>query len=244
MPDLVVQVSAGLEWRSLLNLLGKGALPGETTPVGHSVEVVIDTNSGPLAARLLHGGVGKIHSAAAAQYAICTWQPQLLALIGTCGALDPSLRELDVIVASRTIVYDIDAGMGEATAARIARFTTGLPALCEPPHLPPGTRCGTLLTADHDLTQANADQVRQRFDALAADWESGAVARVCAMNRTPCLVLRGVSDIPDADVAGQLGKYEQNTPPVMERLWRTLGSCLDDGLLDKARALSLAGPEA
>ena len=208
MPDLVVQVSAGLEWRSLLNLLGKGALPGETTPVGRSVEVVIDTNSGPLAARLLHGGVGKIHSAAAAQYAICTWQPQLLALIGTCGALDPSLRELDVIVASRTVVYDIDAGMGEATAAMIARFTTGLPALCEPPHLPPGTRCGTLLTADRDLTQANADQV---------------------------------SDIPDADVAGQLGKYEQNTPPVMGRLWQTLGSCLDDGLLDKARALSLAG---
>src|SRR6185295_1016902 len=105
--------------------------------------------------------------------------------------------------------------------------TTELPGPWDERAFPFPTRRGTLLTGDGDVRAANVGRFRKRFTALAADWESGAVAKVCALNQVPCLILRGVSDIPAGPPAGQFARYRANTPHVMARLWETLGICVE-----------------
>lgn len=52
---------------------------------------------------------------------------------------------------------------------------------------------------------------------------SGAVARVCALNQIPFLVLRAITDSLDGgDAAFQAQRFNQNVPVVLHRLWRLL----------------------
>ena len=52
---------------------------------------------------------------------------------------------------------------------------------------------GTIVSADQDLDPARLDELRSAYHAVAADWESGAIAHVAALNHTRVLILRGVS---------------------------------------------------
>jgi len=62
---------------------------------------------------------------------------------------------------------------------------------------------------------------------LAADWESASIAKVCELNKTKCIILRGVSDIPrergkvKRDI--QEGDYRKNTRIIMRNLLFTIG---------------------
>ena len=55
-----------------------------------------------------------------------------------------------------------------------------------------------LVSADRDLVPAEIEYLETRYGAIAADWESGAIAYVAARNHVRCLILRGVSDVVGA----------------------------------------------
>ena len=61
-----------------------------------------------------------------------------------------------------------------------------------------------------------------RYDAVAGDWESGAIAYVAARNGVRCLILRGVTDLvgPDGGEAydGEVAFFHERAPVVMGRL--------------------------
>jgi adenosylhomocysteine nucleosidase len=85
---------------------------------------------------------------------------------------------------------------------------------------------GTIATGDQDLDEATRMRLQEEsrlggWNILGADWESGAIATVAEWNKVRCLILRGVSDIPEPHSAGphvQSLDYEKNTPLIMERL--------------------------
>jgi nucleoside phosphorylase len=85
---------------------------------------------------------------------------------------------------------------------------------------------GTIATGDQDLDRKTRKQLQKKsrlggWNILGADWESGAIAKVAELNKVACLVLRGVSDIPEPHPAGtdvQSLDYEKNTPLIMESL--------------------------
>lgn len=113
---------------------------------------------------------------------------------GFCGALDPTLRVADLVVADEVI--------DEATGERFAA-DPGLLAAA------PGRR-GALVSAAR-LARTPAD--RARLSGTAVDMESAALARVAAGRGTPFLALRAVTDetrhrLPDfdrvMDAAGRL----------------------------------------
>jgi len=217
---IIVHISSRAEWHAVLALLPTpesmlqspvGAffdytwlLPGETVP-----------------AVVLHGGAGTISAAASTQYALLTWRPNLYVVLGTCGAVDPTLGELDIVLGTRTVVYDVDS------AAMRASLTIELPGGWESVRFPFPVRTGLIATGDQDIRPANVEGLRSRFSPLVADWESGAVAKICAMNDTPCLILRGVSDVPLGSYEEQSERYRENTPEVMRRLWQNLTACLE-----------------
>jgi adenosylhomocysteine nucleosidase len=168
----------------------------------------------------LHGGWGKIAAAASAQYAIDRWQPGLLVNLGTCGGFAGQVDRGEIILAEKTLVYDIIEQMGDPNQA-IAHYTTeiDLSWLAEP--YPQPVRRTLLVSADRDLLPVDLTLLRSRYAAVAGDWESGAIAFVAARNQIPTLILRGVTDLVTDDSGeayGNIDLFHQASREIMQGL--------------------------
>lgn len=215
--DAVVIVSASAEWRALEQVVHADARG--TTPWGETLEA-----GGVL---YVHGGWGKVAAAASAQYAIDRWHPRVLVNLGTCGGFAGAVKPFDVVLADRTVIYDIVERMGDPKEAIDAYATPiDLTWVGTPPS--PVVR-GTIVSADQDLDPARLDELRGTYHAVAADWESGAIAHVAAQNHTRVLILRGVSDVvaPAGDVTyGNPLAFDEAARRVMGELVRVLPAWL------------------
>jgi len=220
MPDVVVIISADAEWREVKTNSPVNPLALRQTPFGEAFEA----SMGGMSVVFMHGGWGKVSAAASAQYALQFWQPRLLVNLGTCGGIAGETTPGEIILVQETLIYDICERMGDPWEA-VAFYTTPLDLSWVAQPLPLPVRRARLLSADHDLDPAEIPFLRERYQALAVDWESGAIAWVAARNGCDCLILRGVSDIVD-ERGGQAYQdpsvFRQGTREVMGRLLASL----------------------
>lgn len=226
-PFAVILISANSEWRVVRDFYPGAKI--ETTPYGESFQM-------PLGGRqvvFLQGGWGKIAAAASAQYALARWSPRVALNLGTCGGFaglsENRLRRGDLLLVERTLVYDIIEQMGDAEAA-IRHYAVEMDHswLREP--FPLHVRRSLLVSADRDICVPDIPMLVERYQAAAADWESGAIAWVAARNGVKCLILRGVSDLVGADggeAYGDINVFHEGSRMVMEPLLRTLPQWLD-----------------
>lgn len=220
--DIVVLISANAEWKPVRARLA--ALPVRPTPYGEFIAGEIRAGGRAHSAVYFHGGWGKISAAASAQYAIGRWTPRLLVNLGTCGGFEGAAKVGDVLLVTRTVVYDIVEMMGDADAA-IADYSTTLDlAWLRKPYPTPVVE-SLLVSADRDLQPADIPRLRAKYGAAAGDWETGAIAWTAARSKTPCLILRAVSDIVStrgSEAYGNLALFEEGTRTIMGRLFDLL----------------------
>jgi adenosylhomocysteine nucleosidase len=167
------------------------------------------------------GGWGKVAAAGSTQYVIDHFNPARLINLGTCGGVEGRVKRFDVVVPDRVVIYDIAEAMGDSQEA-IDHYTT---TLSLPSHFPRPAIKATMYSADRDLTSQGLRDMEARFHPVAVDWESGAIAWVAHKNRTPLLILRGVSDLVSpgkAEAQGNPGLWEKNAAIVMQNLLRDL----------------------
>jgi adenosylhomocysteine nucleosidase len=221
-PKAVVIVSANMEWKVV-----KAAYPEArmaTTPWGETFDVAI----GGERVVLFHGGWGKVAAAGSAQYAIDRWRPRYVVNLGTAGGFDGKIARHAVVLVDRTVIYDIVEAMGDSTEA-IASYTAAIDlSWLRAPY--PSTVTKTLLVSgDRDLVPAQLDELATKYNAVAGDWESGAIAYTCQRNRQRVLILRGISDLVHAaggEAYGNMPAFEEGARIVMERLLRELPAWL------------------
>jgi len=87
-----------------------------------------------------------------------------------------------------------------------------------------------LLSADSDIVPAQVSLLREKYGAVGADWESGAIAWTAARNDVPCLILRAVSDLVGAaggEVYDDYVEFERRSLEVMETLLGVLPAWLE-----------------
>lgn len=186
--DVVVLISADAEWREVLSYYKDPTV--HTSPVGPFFIGSIAGNR----TVLFNGGWGKVAASASTQYTIDRWNPKLIVNIGTCGGFESSVNLGDVILVEETIIYDIHERMTDPAAAMNFYSTKiDLSYLCEP--FPQPVIKGRLLSADQDIDPALVYKLTSTYAAMAADWESGAIAWIAHRNRVKTLILRGVSDL-------------------------------------------------
>ncbi len=214
---IVVLVSAIAEWDAV-----RGVFPDADVrryPLGEWFPAAVEVNGRTLEAAFVHGGWGKVSAAASAQYAVDRWKPCLLVNLGTCGGFEGAAEVGDVILARRTVVYDIVEQMADYDEA-IEHYATDIDLswIAEPPM--PVTRA-VLVSGDRDLFPEDVAWLRKRFGAVAGDWESGAIAYVARHNDVHCLILRVVSDVvgdEGSEAYGNLELYRKRTDEIMGRL--------------------------
>ncbi len=212
--DAVVIVSCRFEWQATLELFPDAYI--ERTPFGEAFEAAPGGKPG----LFFQGGWGKISAAASAQYAIGRWKPRLLVNLGTCGGFAGEIARGEVILAERTVVYDIIEQMTDPEAA-IEHYSTCLDLSWLKGAPPQPVRRAILVSADRDLLACEMAGLKARFGAVAGDWESGAIAWVAARNGVRAVILRGVSDLVGehgGEAYGAIDVYAAGAQRVMHGL--------------------------
>lgn len=216
--DACVLISAGAEWRPLLEHFPR--VNTESTPYGECFFASVAGEN----IWFMHGGWGKVAAAGSTQYAISRWQPKRIINLGTCGGFSGRIKRGDVIMAQKTVIYDIIEQMTDLDLA-IEKYAVEMDLSWLPDPPPQPVKVSTLVSADQDILPEDIPGLIAKYDAVAADWESGAIAWVARKNNLPCLILRGVSDIVDAESGEAYGNYaffEAQSRTIMANLLQSL----------------------
>jgi adenosylhomocysteine nucleosidase len=194
--QIVILIAADEEWRIVKQALTPLAGP-PMSPFGEWFAHELDIKGRRFSVIIFQTGCGKIPAAAAAQYVIQRWDPHLIVNLGTCGGFKGHVESGELLIVNRTVVYDIHERSGHKDE-QTAKYTTDIDlSWLELPY-PSNARFATMATADQDLDPGSISELYGKYGAIAADWESGAIAYVAhKTNGKACLILRGVSDVVD-----------------------------------------------
>jgi adenosylhomocysteine nucleosidase len=217
--NFVVLISADAEWRVVRNLF-----PG--CKINRSVNWEWFSHIYSDFPRLidpvifLHGGWGKVNAAASTQLAINTWRPRVVINLGTCGGFEGKIARGEIILVDKTIIYDIYEQMGDVDE-HIRYYSTVINNTWLTLPYPIPVLRTLLVSGDRDLLCNEIPELKLKYNAIAGDWESGAIAWVTNKNHTQCLILRGVTDlvgIDKGDAYGNLNYYYEMTEIIMNKL--------------------------
>jgi len=227
--DIVVLISADAEWRAVKEILTPNEI--STSPLGEWFEMTFNPSTSfgvylqPFT--FYHGGWGKISAAATTQYVIDHFDPDLLINLGTCGGFEGRVARGTVILVEKTIVYDILEQMTNADEA-IAHYATEIDLSWLGESVQSSVFSGQssivrglLVSADRDIMASDIPMLIKKYDAIAADWESGAIAWVAKQNGVRCFILRGVTDLVGAGGGEAYGDYDlfiRRTGEIMQQL--------------------------
>jgi adenosylhomocysteine nucleosidase len=219
--NAIILISANAEWRALKPLFPNARI--QPYPYGESFRASVGNH----ALSWFHSGWGKIASAGAMQYLIDRHSPDLIVNLGTCGGFEDIVQQGDVVLVDKTFVYDIVELMADPDVASHYASSLDLSWLAEP--YPHPVRRGMLASADSDLLPERIPFLRSQ-GAIAADWESGALAWVAHRNNARLLILRGVSDIVSdqgSDTYNHIEIFNQRANEIMRELIAQLPDWLD-----------------
>lgn len=215
---VIVIVSASGEWSAVRSLFADVQIMQSL--FGEYFDTTLETWD----LTFFHGGWGKVSAAATTQYVIDHFQPDLLVNLGTCGGFQGRIEQGIIILVERTVIYDIVEQMTDAEEA-IGYYSTRLDLSWLPRVTPSPVSRGLLVSADRDILIEDIPMLIKKYDAVAADWESGAMAWVARKNNQRLLILRGVSDLVGGDGGEAYGDYELfmgRTKEIMRRLIEVL----------------------
>jgi nucleoside phosphorylase len=170
---IIFLICADIEWKIV-----KGCLcPIEihSSPFGEWFPYNFDVQERSVGVTFFQTGCGKIPAAAATQFVIDKCNPKTIINLGTCGGFSGKINREDIIIVEKTVIYDINERSGHHDE-QIEKYTTEL-----------------------DFDPEKINYLFEKYGAIAADWESGAIAYVAKKNGMECLILRGVSDVVDPD---------------------------------------------
>jgi len=210
--NAAVLISANAEWREVRKYFAS-AMP-EKSPYGEWFEQTVAGHR----VLFFHGGWGKIDAAGSTQFVVDRWSPPLLFNLGTCGGFRKRVERLAILLIEKTVVYDLYEQMSDPKET-IEQYTTKIDLSWL--RIPAGTKRATLASGDRDVLAADVEGLASQYGAIAADWESGAIARVAARNRKRLVILRGVTDLVGSEggeAYGNVSLFEKNTAIVMKNL--------------------------
>ena len=213
-----IQVCSKEEWSSLKRLFKDREFQINKYPFGEFIRL----NFCDRECVFYLGGETKTRSSASCQFAIDNWQPKMIFVLGTCGGVDKGLNLLDVIIANKTVQYDCIDRMGTKSYVFYEPLTTIIDnSWINFNELNGRVYEGIIATADQDINYEVLHMLRNE-NILCADWESGAIAYICNLNKVKNCIVRGITDIPTENIEESANNqgidYKRNTPKVMKKL--------------------------
>ncbi|MBO5658024.1 MAG: 5'-methylthioadenosine/adenosylhomocysteine nucleosidase [Duodenibacillus sp.] len=149
-------------------------------------------------------GIGKVFAAICAQTMILRFGVDKIINSGVAGTLSDKLHIGDVAISTALVQHDMDTScIGDPHGLLSGINIVKLPADediyrgVESVAKELGMNCllGTIATGDQFIANAERKQwIKDTFDGIAVEMESGSIAHVCYVNRIPFAAIRVISD--------------------------------------------------
>lgn len=170
---------------------------------------------------VLKCGVGKVNAALNTQYIIDKYNPEFILNTGIAGGINPDLNIYDIVVGEKLLQHDFDAtALGYAKGYMcngikpdeptiyysdkelIKLFTEAYAKLDTNSKIVTGTiATGDMFVSSNEKKK----ELRELFNADAAEMEAASIAQTANLNSVPCLVIRIIADLADEN-ASELNK--------------------------------------
>lgn len=144
-------------------------------------------------------GVSKVNAALFTQIMIDHFKPDCILLTGIAGSMDPSVKQMDLVIADKLTFHDVSERQLEFCFPNQVWFKTDPELSDRLRQNAEGSISGAIITGDQFITSKTIKrQLKKKFpEARAVEMEGCAVAHACYVNEVPFAVIRCISDLAD-----------------------------------------------
>ena len=154
-------------------------------------------------------GIGKVFAAVCAQTMIMKYSPSILVNTGVGGALASGISTGDIVIATDLCQHDMDTSAigdpkGLVSGINVIYFDADKRAgeilINSAKSLGLNARLGRIASGDKFIaSKEDKERITADFGADACEMEGCAIAQVAFINKTPCAVVRAISDSADGE---------------------------------------------
>ena len=155
---------------------------------------------------LTESGIGKTNAARTTQILIDYYKPEAIFNIGVAGGIAKNLKVGDVIISTSLVQHDFDITAFNHPKGYIPNIGNNIPidnkllnttkTILDTNNI--SYKEGLIASGDIFCTKESmATKINTQFNALCVEMEGASIAQTAYLSKTPCLVIRSISDCPD-----------------------------------------------
>lgn len=155
---------------------------------------------------LTESGIGKTNAARTTQILIDYYKPEAIFNIGVAGGIAKNLKVGDIIISTSLVQHDFDITAFNHPKGYIPNIGNTIPIdnkllnttknILDTNNI--SYKEGVIASGDIFCTKESmATKINTQFNALCVEMEGASIAQTAHLSKTPCLVIRSISDCPD-----------------------------------------------
>ena len=155
---------------------------------------------------LTESGIGKTNAARTTQILIDYYKPEAIFNIGVAGGIAKNLKVGDIIISTSLVQHDFDITAFNHPKGYIPNIGNTIPidnnllnttkTILDTNNI--SYKEGVIASGDIFCTKESmATKINTQFKALCVEMEGASIAQTAYLSKTPCLVIRSISDYPD-----------------------------------------------
>lgn len=155
---------------------------------------------------LTESGIGKTNAARTTQILIDYYKPEAIFNIGVAGGIAKNLKVGDIIISTSLVQHDFDITAFDHPKGYIPNIGNNIPidnkllnttkTIFDTNNI--SYKEGLIASGDIFCTKESmATKINTQFNALCVEMEGASIAQTAYLSKTPCLVIRSISDCPD-----------------------------------------------
>ena len=155
---------------------------------------------------LTESGIGKTNAARTTQILIDYYKPEAIFNIGVAGGIAKNLEVGDIIISTSLVQHDFDITAFDHPKGYIPNIGNTIPidnnllnttkTILDTNNI--SYKEGVIASGDIFCTKESmATKINTQFNALCVEMEGASIAQTAHLSKTPCLVIRSISDCPD-----------------------------------------------
>lgn len=155
---------------------------------------------------LTESGIGKTNAARTTQILIDYYKPEAIFNIGVAGGIAKNLKVGDVIISTSLVQHDFDITAFDHPKGYIPNIGNTIPIdnkllnttknILDTNNI--SYKEGVIASGDIFCTKESmAAKINTQFNALCVEMEGASIAQTSYLSKTPCLVIRSISDCPN-----------------------------------------------
>lgn len=180
---------------------------------------------------LTESGIGKTNAARTTQILIDYYKPEAIFNIGVAGGIAKNLKVGDIIISTSLVQHDFDITAFDHPKGYIPNIGNTIPidnnllnttkTILDTNNI--SYKEGVIASGDIFCTKESmATKINTQFNALCVEMEGASIAQTAYLSKTPCLVIRSISDCPDNNNKVTYEEFLENSSKKVAQIMYTI----------------------